>query len=130
MRKLMTLTITGLALAFAAPAMASNGTVHRIPSAVSIRLSTNGRAGIVFVGRVTAANGVAQSGRKVNLYDTDNRLLGTSLTGSHAGHSKGYWEIPVSGWAGISLHHFDAYVLDRFTTWIDYLPAQSPVIPF
>ena len=130
MRKLITLMITGLALAFAGPAMAGNGTVHQIPSAVSIRLATNRQGGFVFVGHVTAANGVAQKGRKVNLYDTYNRLLGTSLTGSYAGHSKGYWEVPVSGWAGISLHHFDAYVVDRFTTWIDYLPAQSPVIPF
>jgi hypothetical protein len=134
MRKLITLITTGLVLVLAAIVMAASGevapvttvSVHQIPSAVSIRHTS----GDYFVGKVTAANGVAQSGRKVYLYSTYDRVLGTSLTGTYPGHSKGYWQVRVNGWAGISLHHFDAYVTDRFSPWIDYLPAQSPVIPF
>ncbi|MGZ6725007.1 MAG: hypothetical protein ACXVHK_29100 [Solirubrobacteraceae bacterium] len=113
MRKIITLIITGLMLVVAVPAMAMPGTEHQIPSSVSIQHSSNSK-GDVFVGHVFAANGVVQSGRKVYLYSTYDKLLGTSMTGSCAGHSKNYWQVPVTGWAGISQHHFDAYVQDRF----------------
>jgi hypothetical protein len=126
MRKLITIAITGLALGLAAPAMATTVSVHQIPSAVSIK---HGPVDY-FVGAVTAANGVAQSGRTVHLFSTADRLLGSTIAGTTRGHSKGYWQVRVTGWAGISQHHFDAYVEDAFTLWIDYLPAQSPSIPF
>jgi hypothetical protein len=142
MRKLITLITAGLVLVLAGSAMAASGevvpvttvSVHQIPSAVSIRRANEPIASVIFVGKVTAANGVPQSGRKVYLYSTYDRLLGTSITGTYAGHSQGYWQLRVNGsreWmAGITKHHFDAYVTDRFSPWIDYLPAQSPVIPF
>jgi len=142
MRKLIALMTTGLVLVLAAIAVPASGevvpvttvSVHQIPSAVSIRRANEPIASVIFVGKVTAANGVPQSGRKVYVYSTYDRLLGTSVTGAYAGHSQGYWQLRVNGsreWmAGITTHHFDAYVTDRFSTWIDYLPAQSPVIPF
>ena len=142
MRKLITLITTGLVLVLAAIAIAASGevvpvttvSVHQIPSAVSIRRANEPIATVIFVGKVTAANGVPQSERKVYLYSTYDRLLGASITGTYPGHSPGYWQLRVSGsreWmAGITKRHFDAYVTDRFSPWIDYLPAQSPVIPF
>ncbi len=143
MRKLITLITIGLALVLAAIAVAASGevvpvttvSVHQIPSAVSIRRANEPIATVIFVGKVTAANGVPQSGRKVYLYSTYDRLLGTSITGTYAGHSQGYWQLrvwnePREWMAGITKRHFDAYVTDRFSPWIDYLPAQSPVIPF
>jgi hypothetical protein len=131
MRKFFALIITAVALVVAAPAMA--GTVTPVKSAVSINAPLNTSHGFVFVGKVTSANShLSQKGRRVTLFDTGNRPLGTVLTGAYAGHSNGYWQLTVTGWAGISLHHFDAYVFDRFLPglWIDCLPASSRVIPF
>lgn len=131
MRKIITLTITALALLVAAPAMA--GTVTQVRSAISISAPRNTENGFAFTGKVTSASPrVPQNGRQVTLFDTGHRPMGTVLTGAYAGHSKGYWQITVTGFAGISLHHFDAYVFDRFLPGllIDCLPASSRVIPF
>ncbi|MGZ4532900.1 MAG: hypothetical protein ACXVXP_11180 [Mycobacteriaceae bacterium] len=142
MRKHITLITTGLVLVLAAIAMAASGevvpvttvSVHQIPSAVSIRRANEPIATVIFVGKVTAANGVPQSGREVDLFSTYDRFLGTSITGTYAGHSQGYWQLrviqPRDWMSTITKRHFDAYVTDRFLLWIDYLPAQSPVIPF
>jgi hypothetical protein len=136
MRKLITLITMAAALAVAAPAMAvSTVTVHQIPSAVSISRANEPIATVIFKGAVTAANGVSQSGRTVYLFSTYDRFLGSTTTGTTVGHSKGYWQVrviqPRDWMSGITKHHFDAYVQDRFgPPWIDYLPAQSPIIPF
>ena len=87
--------------------------------------------GFWFTGKVTTrAEGAGQSGREVLLLGGYH--FGTNTTGSTRGHSAGYWQVKVTGWAGISLSYFNAYVLDRF--WpalrLDSLPAQSAVIPF
>jgi hypothetical protein len=131
MLRLTTLIMAVGALLVAAPAMA--GTVMPVKSAVSINAPLNTARGFVFTGKVTSANPrVSQKDRQVTLFETGIRPLGTILTGAYAGHSKGYWQLTVTGFAGISLHRFDAYVFDRFLPglWIDCLPASSRVIPF
>ena len=87
--------------------------------------------GFWFTGKVTTrAEGAGQSGREVQLYGLYH--FGENMTGSTRGHSAGYWQVKVTGWAGISLSYFNAYAVDRF--WpalrMDSLPAQSAVIPF
>jgi hypothetical protein len=131
MTRLITFAVATLSLFVAAPAMA--GTVTQVRSAISINAPRGTRDGFAFTGKVTSANPrVPQNGRRVTLFDTGRRPMGTVLTGAYAGHSKGYWQITVTGFAGISLHHFDAYVFDRFLPGllIDCLPASSRVIPF
>jgi hypothetical protein len=88
-------------------------------------------SGFWFTGKVTTrAEGAGQSGREVLLLGRYH--FGENATGSTRGHSAGYWQVKVTGWAGISLSYFNAYALDRF--WpalrMDSLPAQSAVIPF
>ncbi|HUO72931.1 MAG TPA: hypothetical protein VMU39_19345 [Solirubrobacteraceae bacterium] len=88
-------------------------------------------SGFWFTGKVTTgAEGAAQAGREVLLLGRYH--FGANTTGSTRGHSAGYWQVKVTGWAGISLSYFNAYAVDRF--WpalrIDSLPAQSAVIPF
>ncbi|MGZ4169538.1 MAG: hypothetical protein ACXVRW_16015 [Solirubrobacteraceae bacterium] len=147
MRKIITLIITGLALVVAAPAMGA-GVMTPVKSAVSIQKPIRQQAGselnFVFVGKVTAANGVAQKNREVILFDwqrfsggPQSRILGSITTGAYAGHSQGYWQLTVQWWAGIANHHFYAYALDRFVPpptnvgpWFDYLPAMSRLMPF
>ena len=108
MRKPIALMTTGLVLVLATIAMAASGevvpvttvSVHQIPSAVSIHRANEPIASVIFVGKVTAANGVPQGGRKVYLYSTYDRLLGTSITGTYAGHSQGYWGNCQMLWIG------------------------------
>ena len=149
MRKFIALTAAiGVALAAAAPAMATGGVVEQIQTAVSInkpiRTPVGSTLTFVFVGKVTAANGAPQKGREVSLYDwqrfsggPQSRPLGTILTGAYAGHSPGYWQLTVDWWAGIAAHHFYAYAKDEFVNpptkvgpWFDYFPAMSRLMPF
>jgi len=112
--------------ALGSPGTASAATVRQVPSTITIKHAPVD----YFVGGVYAANGVPQAGRRVYLFSTYNRYLGSTVTGTTRGHSAAYWQIRVTGWAGISLHHFDAYAQDAFTQWNDYLPAQSPIIGY
>jgi hypothetical protein len=148
MRKFITLMITGLVLVLAAIAMAAGGTqtVVQVPSSISLNKPIVQRVGTAtlytFVGKVVAANGVGQKGRMVLLFDTNNKQLGTVITGAFPGHSAGYWNITEESRAIIAGHRFDAYtpgmylgrknpitgVVGTMGPWIDYQAAQSPQV--
>lgn len=88
--------------------------------------------GFWFTGKVTnAANGAPERDHLVMLF-THGRSVGQNTSGTTRGHSAGYWQIKVNGFAGISLSYFDAYAFDRFYPGllVDELPAQSPTIQF
>jgi hypothetical protein len=85
-----------------------------------------------FTGKVTSrAWPSGQPQRTVLLYNSAY-YLGANVTGTTRGHSPGYWQIQVTGYAGISLTQVDAYAVDRF--WpalrLDSLPKMSVAIPY
>lgn len=122
------LPAAGLATGIKNPGVSS---VAQDPSTITILPVKDKPDGFWFTGTVTTrAEGAGQSGREVQLYGLYH--FGKNITGSTRGHSAGYWQMKVTGWAGISLSYFNAYAVDRF--WpalrMDSLPAQSAVIPF
>ncbi|MGZ6725008.1 MAG: hypothetical protein ACXVHK_29105 [Solirubrobacteraceae bacterium] len=139
-------------LVMAGPAMADNGLVTQVPSAISINKPIRQWVGpwsarelnFVFVGKVTAANGTPQKGREVTLFNwarfsggPQSHPLQTILTGAYPGHSSGYWQLTVGWQAGIASEHFFAYVKDTFVNPMtnigagtDYFPAESRLMPF
>jgi len=97
----------------------------KLASHISIKSDHN----TTFTGRVTSTNAACQHARKVTLYTTTKLKLGTATTNAHGG-----WKITVSGFAGISLHHFLAKVakLSSGTAGTIYVcrAATSKTIPF
>lgn len=84
-----------------------------------------------FSGKVTDANGAGQAQRTVVLFNSTQRF-GTNVTGTTSGHSAGYWQIRTTGYAGISLTQFNAYVMNRLWPALrsDNLPKMSAAIPY
>jgi hypothetical protein len=86
-----------------------------------------------FTGKVTTRleAHAGQPRRTVLLYNSA-RFLGADVTGTTHGHGPGYWQIQVTGYAGISLTQVDAYAVDRFwpSPRLDSLPKMSVAIPY
>ena len=106
--------------------------VAMTPTTLSILPVKDKPDGFWYTGAVTnRATGAGLRNHLVYLF-THGRIVGQDVSGSTGGHSDGYWQVKVAGFAGISQSYFDAYGFDRFYPGIlaDELPSQSPTIHF